>query len=105
MRNLAISQTSPANAEHHDTKPKPLVGITMGDPAGIGAEVVVKALADPEIRRLGRFIIYGLDEVIEYVADQAEINPFWFRVPHDLVARIAAPNPRSDVPQHHWRGR
>ena len=29
----------------------------MGDPAGIGAEVIVKALADPELRRTGRFII------------------------------------------------
>ena len=29
---------------------KPVIGITMGDPAGIGAEVIVKALADPAIR-------------------------------------------------------
>ena len=35
---------------------RPLIGITMGDPAGIGAEVVVKALADPEVRRQGRFV-------------------------------------------------
>jgi len=60
----------------------------MGDPAGIGAEVVVKALADPELRRSGRFIIYGLNEVLEYAADQAEINPYWFRLPHELVTRI-----------------
>jgi 4-phospho-D-threonate 3-dehydrogenase / 4-phospho-D-erythronate 3-dehydrogenase len=68
--------------------PKPLVAITMGDPAGIGAEVIVKALADPEIRKLGRFIIYGLDEAIEYAADQAEVNQFWFRLPHEAVQRI-----------------
>jgi 4-hydroxythreonine-4-phosphate dehydrogenase len=68
--------------------PRPLIGITMGDPAGIGAEVTVKALADPEIRQMGRFIIYGLDEAIEYVADQAEINPFWFRLPHEMATRI-----------------
>ena len=67
---------------------RPLIGITMGDPAGIGAEVVVKALADPEIRRLGRFIIYGLNEAIEYAADLAEINPYWFRLPHEAVNRI-----------------
>jgi 4-hydroxythreonine-4-phosphate dehydrogenase len=29
---------------------KPILGITMGDPAGVGAEVTVKALADPAIR-------------------------------------------------------
>lgn len=67
---------------------KPLVGITMGDPAGIGPEVVAKALADPEIRRLGRFVIYGLNEPLEYAADLAEINSFWFRLPHEVVGRI-----------------
>ena len=67
---------------------KPTIAITMGDPAGVGAEVVVKALADPEIRRLGRFIIYGLDEAIEYAADLAEINPYWFRMPHEDVDEI-----------------
>ncbi len=70
------------------TNPRPLVGITMGDPAGIGPEVVAKALTDPQIRRLGRFIIYGLNEVFEYAADQAEINPYWFRLPHEVVSRI-----------------
>jgi 4-phospho-D-threonate 3-dehydrogenase / 4-phospho-D-erythronate 3-dehydrogenase len=64
---------------------KPLIGITMGDPAGIGAEVTLKALSDPQIRQLGRFIIYGLNEAIEYAADLAEISPFWFRLPHEVV--------------------
>jgi len=67
---------------------RPIIGITMGDPAGIGPEVIVKALADPEIRRRGRFIIYGLAETISYAADLAEINPFWFRVPHEEAGRI-----------------
>lgn len=71
-----------------DRGTRPLIGITMGDPAGIGAEVIVKALSDPEIRRLGRFIVFGLNEVIEYAADLAEINPFWFRLPHETVGRI-----------------
>jgi 4-hydroxythreonine-4-phosphate dehydrogenase len=67
---------------------KPLIGITMGDPGGIGAEVTIKALADPAIRAMGRFIIYGLNECIEYAADLAEVNPFWFRLPHEAVPRI-----------------
>ncbi len=67
---------------------KPLIGVTMGDPGGIGAEVVVKALADPDVRRLGRFIVYGFNEAIDYAADLAEINPYWFRVPHDAATRI-----------------
>jgi len=37
----------------------PAVAVTMGDPAGIGPEVIVKALADPAIARLARWIIVG----------------------------------------------
>ncbi|MAX25510.1 MAG: 4-hydroxythreonine-4-phosphate dehydrogenase PdxA [Phycisphaeraceae bacterium] len=63
--------------------PRPVIGITMGDPAGIGAEVVVKALADPAIRKLARFEIYGMNELLSYAADLAEIDPFWWRVQHE----------------------
>lgn len=30
---------------------KPIVAVTMGDPAGIGPEIVLKALADPAIKK------------------------------------------------------
>ena len=62
---------------------RPVVGITMGDPAGIGPEAIVKALADPQIRRLARFIIFGMNELLSYAADMAEIDPFWWRLQHD----------------------
>ncbi len=62
---------------------KPVIGITMGDPAGIGPEVVVKALADPEIRKLARYVIFGMNELLAYAADLAEIEPFWWRIQHD----------------------
>ncbi len=61
----------------------PTIGITMGDPAGIGPEVVVKALADPEIRSMARFIVFGLNESILYAADMAELDAFWWRDQHD----------------------
>ena len=62
---------------------RPVVGITMGEPTGIGPEVVVKALADPQVRGLARFIIYGMNELISYAADLAEIEPYWWRLQHD----------------------
>ena len=62
---------------------KPTIGITMGDPLGIGPEVIIKALADPDTRRQGRFVIYGLNELLTYAADQLERHPFWYRVQHD----------------------
>ncbi len=67
---------------------RPLIGITMGEPAGIGAEVVVKALADPAVRKLARFVIFGLNEMIAYSADLAEIETYWWRLQHD--------SPRAD---------
>ncbi len=65
----------------------PVIGITMGEPAGIGAEVIVKALSDPAIRRLARFIIFGLNESITYAADMAELDIFWWRDQHEHVRR------------------
>ena len=38
---------------------RPLIGITMGDPSGIGPEVIAKGLAGPHIRRLCRPLVIG----------------------------------------------
>ena len=38
---------------------RPILAITLGDPAGVGPEVTLKALADPEIQRSARFIVVG----------------------------------------------
>ena len=58
---------------------KPLVGITMGDPLGIGPEVVVKALADPALRASARFLVYGDNELLLAAAEEAKVHPTWFR--------------------------
>jgi 4-hydroxythreonine-4-phosphate dehydrogenase len=62
---------------------RPTIGITMGDPAGIGPEIVIKALADRSLRKQARFVIYGLNELLTYAADTQEVDPFWYRVQHD----------------------
>ena len=38
---------------------KPAIAITMGDPCGIGAEVVVKAMADPQVYATCRPLVVG----------------------------------------------
>ncbi|MBU0548937.1 MAG: 4-hydroxythreonine-4-phosphate dehydrogenase PdxA [Candidatus Omnitrophica bacterium] len=35
------------------------IGITMGDPAGIGPEVIAKAISSPDIKKLGRIFLIG----------------------------------------------
>lgn len=43
---------------------RPIIGITMGDPAGIGPEVVVKAITDRRVRRACRLLIFGSHQVM-----------------------------------------
>ena len=32
----------------------PILGVTMGDPAGVGPEIIVRAGAEPEVQRTSR---------------------------------------------------
>ncbi len=64
-----------------------MIGITMGDPAGIGAEIIIKALAEPEIRKAAKFIIFGMNEQLLFAADKAELEPFWGRCQHEKLSR------------------
>jgi len=38
---------------------RPRIGITMGDPAGIGPEIIVKALSSEAVRELCRPVVLG----------------------------------------------
>lgn len=63
------------------------IGITMGDPGGIGPEIIVKALDDPFIRRQAKFIIFGMNEQLQYAAGAAEIEPYWLRHQYEKISR------------------
>jgi 4-phospho-D-threonate 3-dehydrogenase / 4-phospho-D-erythronate 3-dehydrogenase len=39
--------------------PKPVIAVTMGDPAGVGSEVIVRALAEPEITQICLPLVLG----------------------------------------------
>ncbi len=43
----------------------PVVAITMGDPSGVGPEIVVKALSDPEIAPLAKWIVVGDSRILK----------------------------------------
>ncbi len=47
---------------------KPLIAVTMGDPAGIGPEIILKALDDPRIKKACRLLIFGDRQVLESTA-------------------------------------
>ncbi len=66
----------------------PLIGISMGDPLGIGPEIIVKVLADPELRAKARFVVFGLHDILEVAADSAEIGSYWWRSPYEPAVRV-----------------
>lgn len=44
---------------------KPTIAVTMGDPAGIGPEIVVKALASKDVSQVARCVVFGSRSVLE----------------------------------------
>ena len=53
---------------------KPILAITMGDPAGIGPEITLKALQRPELHEQGRLMIIGSQPIVTAVAHQLDIE-------------------------------
>ena len=69
------------------TKAKPLLGITMGDPAGIGPEVIAKALAGAKVRRLCRPLVIGSFPVMQQVVKSLKLKMNVIRVEgHEAVS-------------------
>ncbi len=66
-------------ASRDDRTERPLVAVTVGDPAGIGPEIVVKALADPAVYREVRPLVFGdrsvLQRELEALGGGTALNP------------------------------
>jgi len=79
------------------SKNKLTVGITLGDPAGIGPEVVAKALHQLGIRRLANFVVIGDSLLFQRfknnfshcLLDDVE-NPFVAKVKSGFPSRFSA---------------
>lgn len=79
-----------------DTPGVPVIAVSIGDPAGIGAEVVVKALSRPEVRSLARFRIIGTSGALERAAANAKITPFWRAIDRSAFdGRTDLPSPAA----------
>lgn len=63
---------APSNKFHPNELPR--IAITIGDAAGIGPEIVVKSLADAELRRVCRPIIVGDGAVILTAIESAKLD-------------------------------
>ena len=68
---------------------RPLVAITMGDPAGIGPEIIVKAVSDPAVPSICRTVVIGDARRLERAAVICGVNLDVVRVrePEDARGR------------------
>ncbi len=57
-----------------ENREKSLIGITMGDPGGIGPEVVLEALTSSEIRDVANYVIIGSKKVLSNIANNLGIG-------------------------------
>ena len=63
---------------------KPLIGITMGDPAGVGPELIVKLLKNKSFD-FSKFIIFGSSKVLDY-----EFRKYKVRIPIKNFSTISS---------------
>lgn len=54
---------------------KPILALTMGDPAGTGPELIIKALLDPAVRALSRPVVIGDAAALRSAAKIVGANP------------------------------
>lgn len=70
----------------------PIIAITMGDPSGIGPEVILKALAHPEVYTLCRPLVVGSVDVFRHVADLLHLSAV-------TIDSVASGQEASDTPE------
>ncbi len=63
-------------------KSKLLIGITMGDPCGIGPEIILKALKSPSIRRIANYVIIGNKGVFDRTARSLKMPVTYQTISH-----------------------
>src|ERR1041385_8861887 len=71
MRHSDQSSTNPGPRPR---RVLPRIGITMGDPAGIGPEVVLKAVAEDEIKRVCVPVIIGDAQLLAHTARTLDLQ-------------------------------
>jgi len=81
------------SSSHSGHRPLARIGITMGDPAGIGPEVVLKAVAEPEIREICAPVIIGDAQLLAHNARTLDLQ-----CGYDIVRRDERLPDQGDEP-------
>ncbi len=75
------------------SKKLPRLAITLGDPSGIGPEVILKALADPMLHQKSDLTIVGSDRILQETYQQLQNQGFQVAKPHQLRVIHLDPDP------------
>lgn len=91
------------NPALHQGDERPRLAVTLGDPAGIGPEVVLKALSDPEVTQNCHITVIGSQALLhqiysdlhrfdqqELLADPAELSILDVHLPKEIEAEITS---------------
>ncbi|MGE5382011.1 MAG: 4-hydroxythreonine-4-phosphate dehydrogenase PdxA [Omnitrophica WOR_2 bacterium] len=63
-----------------ETDNKPVIGISTGDPNGIGYEIIIKALSDNRLFEMMTPVVYGLTKVASYHKKMINLSDFSFNI-------------------------
>ena len=67
---------------------KPRIAITMGDPAGIGPEICLDLLNDPEISDLCSPIVFGDSSVLRSCAEKTNKSSDYIEISENLLGSL-----------------
>lgn len=54
---------------------KPTIALTMGDPAGVGPELCLRALSEPSLRERCELVVFGSRAVLDAAAERTGLAP------------------------------
>ena len=94
----AKSPAPPVPAPPQPQSRRPIVGITVGDPAGIGPEIALKAAADPRVTAVCEPRLYGPHEpaVLTFYS-QGVLSAEAGRASYDAITRAVADARRGTI--------
>lgn len=69
-------------------KKKPIIGITIGEPAGIGSEIAIKLMNDESIYKIGNPLIIGSKFLINEGMRIAKVNKKAIAVKEDAIEKV-----------------
>ncbi len=73
-----------------ESSSRPLMALTMGDPAGVGPELCLQAAADPEVTSIVRLLIVGDRTVLEQAGRRLDLP-----LPRDWLSADQALDPKT----------